>query len=118
MATFGDRFPVRGFLASMGLPQDDAEFFVSCVRRMSGATAASPTDVEQMMGGMDRDRRRTGTTCSPSRREHPLDPEVDFVTHMSRAKLNDDPMPDDDIVDIMVTLTLGSLDTLKSQLGW
>ncbi len=27
-------------------------------------------------------------------------------------------MPDIDIVDIMVTLTLGSLDTLKSQLGW
>ena len=27
-------------------------------------------------------------------------------------------MPDVDILDIMVTLTLGSLDTLKSQLGW
>ena len=26
--------------------------------------------------------------------------------------------PDQDIIDIMVTLTLGSLDTLKSQLGW
>ena len=40
------------------------------------------------------------------------------MTMMSQSKLNDDPMPDDDILDIMVTLTLGSLDTLKSQLGW
>ena len=52
------------------------------------------------------------------RRQHPLDPTVDFMTMMSQSKLDDDPMPDDDIVDIMVTLTLGSLDTLKSQLGW
>jgi cytochrome P450 len=27
-------------------------------------------------------------------------------------------VPDADMIDIMVTLTLGSLDTLKSQLGW
>ena len=37
---------------------------------------------------------------------------------MSNATLGDAPMPDIDIIDIMVTLTLGSLDTLKSQLGW
>ena len=37
---------------------------------------------------------------------------------MSQAQLDGDPMPDNDILDIMVTLTLGSLDTLKSQLGW
>ena len=38
LTTFGDRFPVAGFLASMGLPQDDADFFVECVRLMSGGT--------------------------------------------------------------------------------
>ena len=58
------------------------------------------------------------TDMLADRRGNPLDPDVDFVTMMSQSKLNDDPMPDDDIVDIMVTLTLGSLDTLKSQLGW
>ena len=36
LKTFGDHFPVRGFLLSMGLPQDNAEFFVDCVRLMSG----------------------------------------------------------------------------------
>ena len=58
------------------------------------------------------------TDMLADRRQHPLDPSVDFMTMMSQATLNDDPMPDIDILDIMVTLTLGSLDTLKSQLGW
>ena len=35
-----------------------------------------------------------------------------------RATMDGEPLPDVDILDIMVTLTLGSLDTLKSQLGW
>ena len=52
------------------------------------------------------------------RREAPLDPDVDFVTHISRATMDGEPLPDVDILDIMDTLTLGSLDTLKSQLGW
>jgi cytochrome P450 len=115
VAAFGDRFPVAGFLASMGLPQDDADFFVSMVHRMD--TRKDKDAVEEMtaawgeLGAYWRD-------MLADRRKHPLDPDVDFVTMMSRAKLNDDPMPDDDIVDIMVTLTIGSLDTLKSQLGW
>ena len=58
------------------------------------------------------------TDMLADRRANPLDPSVDFVTMMSNAPLGDAPMPDIDIIDIMVTLTLGSLDTLKSQLGW
>jgi cytochrome P450 len=101
----------------MGLGQDDAEFFVSCVRRMSGAVSGKPEDVAKMMGAWN-DIAAYWTQLLTDRREHPLDPDVDFVTHMSRATLDDEPMPDIDIVDILVTLTLGSLDTLKSQLGW
>jgi len=52
------------------------------------------------------------------RRKEPLDPEVDFVTHMTRATMDGEPLPDVDILDILNTLTLGSLDTLKSQLAW
>src|SRR6185312_14168012 len=35
MATFADRFPVAGFLVSMGLAMDDADFFVTVIHRMS-----------------------------------------------------------------------------------
>ena len=117
MSTFGDRFPVAGFLASMGLPLDDADFFVSIVHRMSGATGGDAYAVEQM-GAAWGELAAYWADMLAERRKHPLDPTVDFVTMMSQSKLNDDPMPDQDILDIMVTLTLGSLDTLKSSLGW
>jgi cytochrome P450 len=117
MATFGDRFPVAGFLVSMGLPMDDADFFVSIAHRMSGSEGSSPEAVARMTAAWG-ELATYWAEMLADRRANPLDPGVDFVTMMSRARLNDDPMPDEDIVDIMVTLTLGSLDTLKSQLGW
>jgi len=116
LKTFGDHFPVRGFLLSMGLPQDNAEFFVDCVRLMSGGTD-SPTDESPFMVGWNRVSEYWKNTLD-GRRESPLDPDVDFVTHISRATMDGAPLPDVDILDIMNTLTLGSLDTLKSQLGW
>jgi cytochrome P450 len=107
VAAFGDRFPVAGFLASMGLPQDDADFFVSLVHRMDTRKDA---DAVKGMTAAWGELGAYWADMLADRRKHPLDPDVDFVTMMSRAKLDDDPMPDEDIVDIMVTLTIGSLD--------
>ena len=115
--TFGDRYPVKVFLLSMGLPQDDADFFVSCVRRMSGATSGREEDVKRMMGAWG-DIAAYWTRLLAERRATPFDPEVDFVAHLNRSLLDGQPLPDEDILDLLVTLTLGSLDTLKSQLGW
>ena len=117
MSTFADRFPVAAFLASMGLPMDDAEFFVSVAHRMSGAVGGEPGAVARMNEAWG-ELAAYWTELLADRRAHPLDPDVDFLTMMSNAPLGDAPMPDIDIIDIMVTLTLGSLDTLKSQLGW
>jgi cytochrome P450 len=117
LETFGDQYPVKVFLLSMGLSLDDADFFVSCVRRMSGATTGKPEDVERMMGAWQ-DIARYWTEMLEARRAEPLDPTIDFVTHLSRCEMDDAPLPDQDIIDLLVTLTLGSLDTLKSQLGW
>jgi cytochrome P450 len=117
MATFADRFPVAGFLTSMGLPLDDADFFVSITHRMSGASGGEPEAAAQMTQAWG-ELATYWSEMLADRRAHPRDPSVDFLTMMSEAKLGDQPMPDVDVVDIMVTLTLGSLDTLKSQLGW
>jgi cytochrome P450 len=117
-STFADAFPVKAFLLAMGLPPDrDADFFVSCVRRMSGATAATPEDQERMMSGWN-DIASYWRDLLAQRRAHPADPKVDFVSHLMLATVDGKPLPDDELLDIMVTLTLGSLDTMKSQLGW
>lgn len=117
MAAFGDRFPVAGFLASMGLPMDDAEFFVSIAHRMSGNAGGGEEAAATMTAAWGELAAYWVDTLADRRRQ-PRDPAIDFVTMMSTAPLGDAPMPDEDIIDILVTLTLGSLDTLKSQLGW
>jgi cytochrome P450 len=116
LTSFGDHYPVKGFLLAMGLPQDDAGYFVESVRLMSGGTD-SPTEESPFMVGWNRVSEYWKDLLA-QRRQQPQDPEVDFVTHMTRATMDGEPLPDVDILDIMVTLTLGSLDTLKSQLGW
>lgn len=117
LRAFADRFPVRVFLHAVGLPYDDEDHFVSCVRLMSGSVTGRPEDVERMMRGW------AGISgywkdVLEDRRAHPRDPAVDLVTHLLRSTIDDAPLPDEDVLDLMVTLTLGSLDTLASQLGW
>jgi cytochrome P450 len=117
MHEFAEWFPVRVFLHSIGLPYDDEEHFVKCVRLMSGAVTGKPEHVEQMMRGWG------GVSVYwhdllAKRRVEPADPAVDLVTHLMNSTIDDVPLPDADILDLMVTLTLGSLDTLASQLGW
>jgi len=116
-ATFGDQYPVKVFLLSIGLDTSDADFFVSCVRRMSGAITGLEEDVAQMMAAWG-EVAAYWTDKVADRHARPLDPNVDIVSHLCRSEVDGAPLPDADIIDLMVTLTLGSLDTLKSQLGW
>jgi cytochrome P450 len=119
MSTFGDRFPVKAFLFSMGLPPDrDPDFFVSCVRRMSGHFADTAEKSAAAMMEAWNDVATYWNDVIAERRAQPLDPEQDFVTLLTKACIDDRPLPDDEIQDICVTLTIGSLDTLKAQLGW
>ena len=115
--TFGDQFPVRAFLHTVGLPYDDADHFIKCVNLMSGAITGKPEDVEKMMAGWGGISNYWKDYLA-ERRARPGDPEIDMVTHLMRSEIDGVPLPDDEILDLMVTLTLGSLDTLKSQLGW
>ena len=116
-ATFGDQYPVKVFLLSVGLSTGDADFFVSCVRRMSGAITGREEDVATMMAAWG-EISAYWTDMLAARRSRPLDPDTDFVSYLCRCELDGAPLPDADVIDLMVTLTLGSLDTLKSQLGW
>ena len=114
---FAEWFPVKVFLHSVGLPYDDEAHFVECVRLMSGAITGNPEHVQQMMAGWGGISDYWKDMLA-RRRAEPADPEVDLVSHLMRSTIDGVPLPDDEILDLMVTLTLGSLDTLASQLGW
>ena len=117
MDTVGDQFPVAAFLTAMGLPLEDGDFFVSRVRRMSGALSDPTADKSGAMAAWS-EIAGYWRDLVPQRRRSPLDPEVDLITHLCQGTVHGEPLPDEDLLDIAVTLTFGSLDTTKSQLGW
>ena len=114
--TFGDQFPVRAFLTTMGLPLDDADWFVSCSRRLS-AGLTDPAQAAETAAAWG-EIASFWSDLLARRKAEPADPAIDFVTHLTQSTIDGKPLPDADIEDICVTLTLGSLETLKSQLGW
>ena len=85
MAAFADRFPVAGFLASMGLPDGRRRLLrldrPPHVRRPGG----EPEAVEQMTAAWG-ELAAYWTDMLADRRANPLDPNVDFLTMMSQAE--------------------------------
>jgi cytochrome P450 len=114
LKAFGDHFPARTFAYVMGLPQEDTLFLISCANRISETVNAVNADP---VGAMN-DIKGYFAEALADRRKHPRDPSVDFVTFLMNARIDDRPFDDDEFLDICMTLTFGSLDTTKSQLGW
>ena len=113
--SFGDHFPVRVVLHSMGLPPDAGEFLVTCVR--SRSKARQQIGIVDPMDGW-KAMAEHWTRLMEERRARPADPAVDLMTHLLNARIDDRPLADDEIIDLMVTLTIGGVDTLGAQLGW
>jgi cytochrome P450 len=117
MATYADRYPVHALLTQIGLPLEDADLLLSCIHRISGKTSAGQSASKEMQtalselngywSGLIEDRRRT-----------PRDRQTDLVTDLTLSSLGSAELPDADILDILITLTHGALDTTKSALGW
>ena len=117
MTTIGDQFPVAGFLTSVGLPLSEAAFFVSRVRRISGVLSDPTADKSDAMAAWSEIAAYWADVIA-DRRHQPRDPDVDLMSYLVGCTVHGEPLPDRDLLDLAVTLTFGSLDTTKSQLGW
>lgn len=112
---FADVFPTQVFLIAMGLPLEHAPQFVEWVRAifkglagvdLEGAAAAQEAVAEYFRGLLD-DRRRS-----------PRDPDTDMVTYLLQAQVDDEPISQEYLESMLMTLVLAGLDTTKSQLGY
>ncbi len=117
MTTFGDRLPAAGFLTSVGLPLEEADFFIGRVRRISGVLSDPAADKSDAMAAWS-EIAAYWTGIVADRRRNPRNPDVDLMSYLVGCTLHGQPLPDRDLLDLAVTLTFGSLDTTKSQLGW
>ncbi len=115
MADYADIYPSYALMLILGLPLEDAAFIRECSHRISGHSAGSATDAMKQ-GRIDFEAYWQGLI--DDRRAYPRDPGADLVTHLTQASLGGDVLPDRDMIDLLVTIAHGALDTTKAQLGW
>jgi cytochrome P450 len=110
---FALRYPTDMFLATLNLPIEDGATFVRWVEQMfasfSGGRAALTASAEMKAYFSDR---------LAERERDPGDPEVDFLTRMSRAEMDGERFDREDILTICMTLMAAGLDTTRSALGY
>jgi cytochrome P450 len=112
---FADVFPTQVFLIALGLPLEDAPQMVDWVRKIFLGLAGTDTAVaaeanaalsDYFVHLLD-DRRRT-----------PRDPDLDLVTYFLQVRIDGEPISQEYLLSMLVTLVLAGLDTTKSQLGF
>lgn len=114
LTAFGDPYPARNFASVVGMPQTDVPFFINCANRIAGTVNSIGADP---VGAMN-DIKAYFAEAMSDRRRHPRSENEDFLTLLMQSTLDDRPFDDEEILDICMTLTFGSLDTTKTVLGW
>jgi cytochrome P450 len=114
---FGMQYPTEVFLALLGLPTSDGLMFLEWVEDIfrgffggeEGAAAAARAG-ERI--------REYFQVALEERERNPRDPKTDLVTRLLAARIDDQPIPRDDVLTICMTLMAAGLDTTRSALGY
>jgi cytochrome P450 len=112
---FAIRYPTDLFLALLGLPVSDGDFFLDWsedyfTALLQGRPAEAAEAKAQIMNYFDE--------AVNERRKNPGDPSTDMVSRLIEARIDDEPISQDDILTICLTLMLAGLDTTRSALGY
>lgn len=112
---FAIQYPTDLFLALLGLPVSDgpqflvdSEAFFNAL--LAGDPAAAASAKENLLAYFDK--------AVNDRRANPLDPNTDMVSRLVQARIDGEPISQDDILVICMTLMLAGLDTTRSALGY
>jgi cytochrome P450 len=115
VAEFAIRYPTDLFLSLLGLPVSDGEFFLPWSETLfagffGGDPAAAAVAKENITDYFDR--------AVNERRRRPRDPKEDLVSRLVEARIDGQPISQEDILTICMTLMLAGLDTTRSALGY
>jgi cytochrome P450 len=114
-AEFAIRFPTDLFLELLGLPVEDGEFFLPWSEALFGAFLAGEPETAAVAKKKILDYFDAAVN---ERRANPRDPNEDMVTRLVQARIDDEPLSQEDILTICLTLMLAGLDTTRSALGY
>lgn len=112
---FAIRYPTDLFLALLGLPVSDGEFFLQWSEDyfsalLQGRPKEAADAKQKIMDYFDE--------AVNDRRKNPGDPNTDMVSRLIEARIDDEPISQEDILTICLTLMLAGLDTTRSALGY
>ncbi len=115
VAEFAIRYPTDLFLVLLGLPVSDGEFFLPWVETVfagffGGDQHEAKAAADKIMAYFDK--------AVTDRRADPKDPELDMVSRLVLAEVDEEPLDHQDILTVCMTLMLAGLDTTRSALGF
>lgn len=115
VAEFAIRYPTDLFLSLLGLPVADGEFFLPWSETLfagffGGDPEAAAEARRNILEYFDR--------AVNERRAAPRDPAEDMVTRLVQARIDGEPLSQEDILTVCMTLMLAGLDTTRSALGF
>lgn len=103
VSEFAIRFPTEVFLVVIGLPPEDADQLVPWVEDfflgLNGAEAKQPGMVAALQG-----IRNYFVDVLAARREKPLDPDDDLISHLLAATVDGEPLSDAVLLDMCTVL--------------
>jgi cytochrome P450 len=112
---FAMLFPTEVFLALLGLPVEDGAMMLPLVEGVfRGFFGGDPGEMAEVVATI----RRYYEAAIDERVAHSHDVDTDFITYLLNARIDDEPVPRDDIVTICMTVMLAGLDTTRSMLGY
>lgn len=115
VAEFAIQYPTDLFLALLGLPVTDGEFFLPLAEALfSSFLAGNPENAalakKNILDYFD--------TVVTERRANPRDAKEDMVSRLIEARIDGERISHQDILTICLTLMLAGLDTTRSALGY
>lgn len=115
VAEFAIRYPTDLFLALLGLPVSDGEFFLPLAEALFGSFLKGEPEQAALAKKNILDYFDTAVN---ERRANPRDPKEDMVSRLTQARIDGEPISHADILTICLTLMLAGLDTTRSALGY
>jgi len=114
---FALRFPTEAFLQVIGIDPADADLFVPWVEDFFRGHGGDPEGLEPMTKALE-GIREYWVAALAERRDEPAPRDGDLASHLLHATVDDRPLTDAEMLDMLTVLVLAGLDTTRGQLGY
>jgi cytochrome P450 len=119
VSEFAIRYPTEVFLTVLGLPAQEADLFVPWVEQFFDGFGGDPDPAKQqgMIDALASIRQYWEAALAERRGEAEPRP-GDLASHLLHATIDERPLSDNELLDILTVLVLAGLDTTRGQLGY